>query len=188
MSGAITAVAAVAVGAGVSIYAANKNSKAIDKANKTNQEIAADTNAANYRMWLESRGVGDAGQAVNTKLPRWMGVNVGGTPRVRKLVKKSEAMVDPYARVRASMGYRSNNGPAAGSAGMYSGAAPQSDASGSAAYAKAANAGRIEQTLFNQQFERAPTNYSQFADNFSGPYNIGKPWWADSGENRYGLE
>lgn len=100
-----TGILTSAVGAGTAIYGANQNKKAIDNANKTNQQIAADTNAANYQLWLESRGQMSDGTAVNTKLPRWMTVRVNGTPTVKRaLVKKGQSptLANPYAGVSAS--------------------------------------------------------------------------------------
>lgn len=68
-----TAVAAGlgAAGIGASLFGANKQAKAVDKANKTNKQIADEANRLNYQMWLESRGIGPDGEHVNTKLPRW---------------------------------------------------------------------------------------------------------------------
>lgn len=79
-----------AAGTAASVYGANKQSKAIKSANNANRQSVNDTNAANYRLWLESRGVGDGGQAVNTKMPRWMTTQVG-TGGGRQTVRKSAA-------------------------------------------------------------------------------------------------
>src|SRR4051812_7830967 len=69
---AIAVAGAAVIGAGAAVYGANKNAKAIDAANKANADTVNGTNALNYKMWLESRGVGENGQAINAKFPRWM--------------------------------------------------------------------------------------------------------------------
>jgi succinate dehydrogenase/fumarate reductase flavoprotein subunit len=81
--GGLTLAGGLAAGAAVggtvaSMQGAKKQSKAITAANKANAKSVDDTNKYNYRMWLESRGVGENGQAVNAQLPRWMTVPSGG--------------------------------------------------------------------------------------------------------------
>ena len=60
-----------AAGVGASLYGAKKQSDAAKKASDANAASVDATNALNYQQWLESRGVGANGQAINTKLPRW---------------------------------------------------------------------------------------------------------------------
>lgn len=86
----ILAGSALAVGAGSAIYGADQQRKAINKANDANAKSVADTNAANYRMWLQSRGVGTNGQPINTKYPAWMTAQVGTTQK-RRIVPKGTA-------------------------------------------------------------------------------------------------
>ena len=85
---AIPALAVAAIGAGASMYGANKAAKAQNAANAANQQIAAEANRYNYQMWLESQGVGPNGQPVNVRLPRYMYAQVG---QKRRLVPKGTA-------------------------------------------------------------------------------------------------
>lgn len=55
---AIAAIAAAAVAAGATAYGAKSASDSADAANEANKKSVADTNALNYRMFLESRGSG----------------------------------------------------------------------------------------------------------------------------------
>lgn len=85
----LVAVGTAAAGAGATMYAANKNSKAIKDANSANAQNVEDTNKYNYAMWKESRGIASDGSALNTKMPQWMAVRTGGTPTTaRQLVRK----------------------------------------------------------------------------------------------------
>ena len=72
MSMAFVAIGTAVVGAGAAVYGAQQNKKAAKKATEANAKNVADTNALNYQMWLESRGVGPRGETVNAKMPRWM--------------------------------------------------------------------------------------------------------------------
>ena len=65
------AIAGGLVGGGLSMLGAKKSSDAIKDANRTNQKIADEANRLNYIRWLESRGIDENGNPVNTKLPRW---------------------------------------------------------------------------------------------------------------------
>ena len=67
----LAAAGLAAAGAGASLYGAKKQSSAIKKASEDNAAAQAASDERNYQMWLESRGVGQNGQAINTKLPRW---------------------------------------------------------------------------------------------------------------------
>jgi hypothetical protein len=96
------AIGAAVLGAGASVYGANKQSKAIKSANAANQQAVQNTNDANYRLWLESRGVGPSGQAVNTKLPRWMGATVGTGGGGRQIVRKGAAGAAPARMISAA--------------------------------------------------------------------------------------
>jgi hypothetical protein len=59
-----------AAGIGASIYGANKSTQAAEDAAAANSRSVAETNAMNYKRWLESQGVGANGESVNTWLPR----------------------------------------------------------------------------------------------------------------------
>lgn len=74
-----------ALGVGASIYGANKSAKAVDKATQANAQSVADTNALNYKRWLESQGIGENGERLNVWLPRYAKVNsnFGRAPRFR---------------------------------------------------------------------------------------------------------
>jgi hypothetical protein len=69
------------VGVATSVYGAEQNKKAQKKAIAANAKSITDTNDANYRLWLESRGVGADGRPVNTQLPRFMNWTMPGTKR-----------------------------------------------------------------------------------------------------------
>lgn len=72
MPAAVAIPAAIgAAGVGASIYGADKTSKATKDAAKANMAATEAANERNYQMWLQSRGVGTNGRAVNTKLPQW---------------------------------------------------------------------------------------------------------------------
>ena len=60
-----------AAGVGASLYGAKKQSDAVKKASAENAASVDAANERNYQMWLESRGVGSNGQAINASLPRW---------------------------------------------------------------------------------------------------------------------
>ena len=65
--------AAIAVtGAASSMYGAKKTADATKEAAEKNAQAVAETNAMNYKRWLESKGIGEGGQAINAKLPRYM--------------------------------------------------------------------------------------------------------------------
>lgn len=59
-----------AAGIGASLYGANKSAQSARDAADANSKSVADTNAMNYKRWLESQGVGANGESVNTWLPR----------------------------------------------------------------------------------------------------------------------
>ena len=82
------------LGAGTTLYGANKQSKAIDSANAANLAATEATNKQNYEMWLRSRGVGANGQPVNYVMPEWLTVN---TTAPRRLMKKGETAVPVQA-------------------------------------------------------------------------------------------
>lgn len=89
---AITAVAAVS-GVGASIYGANKNAKAIKSTNDANIAAQKEADALNYRRWLETQGVGENGQAINTWLPRYATVNRAfGAPKKFRRIGTGPAM------------------------------------------------------------------------------------------------
>lgn len=55
------------------------------------KQIADETNAYNYRMWLESQGIGPDGKPINVGLPRWAMVQRGTPATKRRLVPKGTA-------------------------------------------------------------------------------------------------
>lgn len=65
-------IALAAAGTAASIYGANKNAKAVKEASDANAAAVAATNKLNYQTWLESKGVGTGGQAINVHMPRYM--------------------------------------------------------------------------------------------------------------------
>ena len=60
-----------AAGAAASYAGAQKQAKAVKEANAANAAATDAANERNYQIWLESRGVGANGQAINASLPRW---------------------------------------------------------------------------------------------------------------------
>lgn len=108
------AAAVVAVGAGATIYGANKQAKAVESANNTNAELQKDQNQSAWAAYLMSRGVNPNGaatgtipsnpQAINAKFPLWATWTVpatSGTPGTstpRRLVRRTaSAGVGPVA-------------------------------------------------------------------------------------------
>lgn len=71
------------VGAGVSLYGANKNAKAQAAATAANSANAEGAQQENWRRYGLQRGVDFTnGQIVNTKLPLWAGVARNGAGAV----------------------------------------------------------------------------------------------------------
>jgi hypothetical protein len=69
--GWIVAVAGLAVSAYGGIKAAKDNKKAAQDANAANKTATDEANAQNWTRYMRQRGVGENGQAVNTRLPEW---------------------------------------------------------------------------------------------------------------------
>lgn len=81
------------LGAGASIYGANKQSQAAKDASKQNAESQADQNAAAWSNYLMTRGINPSGaatgqiptnpQAINARLPLWATANFAkpGAPK-----------------------------------------------------------------------------------------------------------
>lgn len=97
MSGAIAAIGGIVAGGAMSLYGAKKSSDAIKDSNKSQQKIADEANRLNYRMWLESRGIDENGNAVNTKLPRWAKARVSPGFRFPTRTPYSGARTAPSA-------------------------------------------------------------------------------------------
>lgn len=58
-------------GIGASLYGANKSAQAQQAAIDANARAQEESNRLNYQRWLESQGVGQDGQPINTWLPRY---------------------------------------------------------------------------------------------------------------------
>lgn len=65
---------AAAVGIGTAVYGADQQRKNNNKAIDANKAATEGASNENWRRYLMTRGVGDNGQIVNTKLPLWAGV------------------------------------------------------------------------------------------------------------------
>ena len=111
---AIAVGGAALIGAGASIYGANKQAKSNQAAQEQNAEAQDKQNAAAWANWLMTRGVAPtsptaAGQmpssysAVNTRLPLWATISQNkpsaGTPF---LVKKGSAVAAPTYKLGAA--------------------------------------------------------------------------------------
>lgn len=110
MSMAWVAAATAVIGAGTSIYGANKQSDAIADANRINQQTQTDQNRAAWAAYLMTRGVNPTGaatgqiptnpQAINTRLPLWANANFAtGKTGWRK---KGSAGATPNTLIRAA--------------------------------------------------------------------------------------
>ena len=85
MSMAWVAAGTAVLGAGASLYGANKQSKAISSANDANLKAQEDQNRAAWANYLMTRGINPAGakagtiptnpQAINARLPLWANAN-----------------------------------------------------------------------------------------------------------------
>lgn len=65
---------AALLGAGSSIYGANKSAKAMDRSTDATLAAKKETDRLNYARWLESQGIGADGRPVNIFLPRYASV------------------------------------------------------------------------------------------------------------------
>jgi hypothetical protein len=72
--------ATMIVGAGSAIYGADKQRKLTNQTNDANRLAATSADQTNFDRWLMTRGIGEGGAPVNTKLPLWATVT-RGAPR-----------------------------------------------------------------------------------------------------------
>jgi hypothetical protein len=89
--GALAAGTTAAVGAGVSMYGANKQAKANQAATATNARLQEEQNRSAWASYLMSRGVNPAGaqtgqlpsnpQAINSRLPLWATASFSKGPK-----------------------------------------------------------------------------------------------------------
>ena len=93
--GAMTVLGAAGVGA--SVYGANKAAKTAKATNAANIQASKDADQLAYRRWLETQGVGDQGQAINTWLPRYATVSqpFGGSRKFRARGSAPSMSPDP---------------------------------------------------------------------------------------------
>jgi hypothetical protein len=87
------------LGAGVSMYGANKQSKAMQDAQNKNAELQTQQNNSAWQGYLMSRGldpmgatsgnIPSGGRALNTKLPLWATVNLNRSGTVPKITGMS---------------------------------------------------------------------------------------------------
>lgn len=100
---AVATSTALLISAGVAAAGTAATVVSANKANKTaraNTQAAIDAQKAaedkNYAQWLESRGVGANGQAVNTKLPRYMNWTMPSAPSPsRKIIGYRRVQTPP---------------------------------------------------------------------------------------------
>lgn len=89
------------LGAGTTLYGANKQAKAISSANASNQEAVDKQNQSDWNNYLLQRGIYTGGSAttgsiptnataVNTRMPLWASVNVAtNKPRWQKVTNRA---------------------------------------------------------------------------------------------------
>lgn len=106
------AIGTAAAGVAGSVYGAEKNKKAQKKATEANAKNVSDTNALNYQMWLESRGIGPNGQPVNTQLPRFMSWTMPGAQRRVIGYRRAAPSAAPAPLPPATQQYPTPNIPA----------------------------------------------------------------------------
>ena len=93
------------IGAGASIYGANKTSKAIDKQTAANSAAQAEANKVGWTNYLLTRGIQPVGdvttgempnsyKAVNTRLPVWANVTRARPVLRRKNMPSTGATID----------------------------------------------------------------------------------------------
>ncbi len=99
------------LGAGVSLYGANKQKKAVDSANAANAALQEDQNQSAWNAYLLSRGINPTGavtgqipqnaQAVNTRLPLWATASFK-KPGAKPTWRKKGSSPTPNSLVTAS--------------------------------------------------------------------------------------
>lgn len=102
--------AAALVGAGATAYAASSAADSQSEANKANSRNVADTNANNYRMFLESRG-----SKGNSLLPNYFGPSTETTLSNRALqtyLAEQAALGSPEEQMRRNQEYAARYAPA----------------------------------------------------------------------------
>lgn len=109
---AIAGITGVA-GVGASLYGASKNAKAQKAAMEANAKSVADTNQLNYQRWLESQGVGQNGEALNTWLPRYAKLNTNfAQPGGRRFRRIAGAQLVPSLQANGAPSVASFSAPA----------------------------------------------------------------------------
>lgn len=90
---------AAAVGAGTSLYGANKQAQSVSDTNAANQAAIAASNQTNWNNYLLQRGLNTGGAtptgqiptsatAANTRLPLWANFGVQSQPGALTVVRK----------------------------------------------------------------------------------------------------
>lgn len=96
-AGGFIAAGTALVGAGLSYMGAKSNAAAQRDANLANIEAQKEANKQAYAQWLMTRGVGQNGQAVNTKLPLWAMANSNlGLPQTARRFRRVGSAPQTY--------------------------------------------------------------------------------------------